>query len=110
MTSGQTLAYNVLVVAAGLKLNWDAIPGLSGALADPASGVSSIYSYNTCDKVWNDIENLRSSKAVFTRMCKSGTAQHPGDDHNPDPSNAQQRDHGKLPMRGRALQPSVDEG
>ena len=66
-TSGQTLAYDALVVAAGLKINWDAIPGLSKALADPASGVSSIYSYDTCDKVWNDIENLRSGKAIFTQ-------------------------------------------
>lgn len=66
-TSGRTLTYDTLVVAAGLKINWDAIPGLSKALADPASGVSSIYSYDTCDKVWNDIENLRSGKAVFTQ-------------------------------------------
>jgi len=34
---------------------------------DPSSGVSSIYSYETCDKVWNDIETLRSGNAIFTQ-------------------------------------------
>ncbi|KAF5358208.1 hypothetical protein D9756_001607 [Leucocoprinus leucothites] len=66
-TSGRDLSYDVLVVAAGLQVNWNAINGLSEALADPKSGVSSIYSYNTCDKAWDDIEGLRSGKAVFTQ-------------------------------------------
>ncbi|EIW85220.1 sulfide-quinone oxidoreductase [Coniophora puteana RWD-64-598 SS2] len=66
-TSGRTLSYDVLVVAAGLKTNWDSISGLSNALADPSSGVSSIYSYDTCDKVWNDIDGLRSGRAIFTQ-------------------------------------------
>ncbi|KAJ3573966.1 hypothetical protein NP233_g2096 [Leucocoprinus birnbaumii] len=66
-TSGQDLSYDILVVAAGLQINWNAIKGLPEALADPKSGVSSIYSYNTCDKVWDDIEGLRSGKAVFTQ-------------------------------------------
>jgi sulfide:quinone oxidoreductase len=66
-TSGHDLSYEILVVAAGLQINWNAITGLSEALADPKSGVSSIYSYSTCDKVWDDIEGLRSGKAVFTQ-------------------------------------------
>jgi sulfide:quinone oxidoreductase len=57
----------MLVVAAGLQINWNAIQGLSTALADPASGVSSIYSYETCDKVWDDVEALRSGSAIFTQ-------------------------------------------
>ncbi|PFH54390.1 hypothetical protein AMATHDRAFT_135261 [Amanita thiersii Skay4041] len=65
--SGRILAYDVLVVATGLKINWDAIPGLSQALADPTSGVSSIYSYDTCDKVWHDIDRLQSGQAIFTQ-------------------------------------------
>jgi eukaryotic sulfide quinone oxidoreductase len=65
--SGRTIGYETLVVAAGLQINWDNIKGLSTALADPSSGVSSIYSYDTCDKVWNDIESLGSGKAVFTQ-------------------------------------------
>ncbi|OBZ75239.1 Sulfide:quinone oxidoreductase, mitochondrial [Grifola frondosa] len=66
-TSGRTIAYESLVVATGLQTNWSAIPGLQKALADPSSGVSSIYSYDTCDKVWHDIDALRSGKAIFTQ-------------------------------------------
>ncbi|TFK54924.1 sulfide-quinone oxidoreductase [Heliocybe sulcata] len=66
-TSGRTLSYDTLVVATGLKVNYDAISGLSQGLSDPKSGVSTIYSYDFCDKVWRDIEGLRSGKAVFTQ-------------------------------------------
>ena len=65
--SGRTLSYDTLVVAAGIQTNWDGIPGLSKALVDSSSGVSSIYSYDTCDKVWADIESLRSGNAIFTQ-------------------------------------------
>jgi eukaryotic sulfide quinone oxidoreductase len=65
--AGRTISYDALIVAAGLQINWNAIPGLSSALVDPGSGVSSIYSYETCDKVWSDIETLRSGPAIFTQ-------------------------------------------
>ncbi|PSR74933.1 hypothetical protein PHLCEN_2v9467 [Hermanssonia centrifuga] len=66
-TSGREIGYESLVVATGLQINWGGITGLSKALADPSSGVSSIYSYNTCDKVWKDLDALRSGNAVFTQ-------------------------------------------
>jgi hypothetical protein len=66
-STGRSVNYDTLVVAAGLQINWDNIQGLSKALADPTSGVSSIYAYETCDKVWEDIEGLRSGNAVFTQ-------------------------------------------
>ncbi|KIL69712.1 hypothetical protein M378DRAFT_68827, partial [Amanita muscaria Koide BX008] len=65
--SGRNLTYDALVVATGLKIKWDAIQGLQDALANPGSGVSSIYSYDACDKAWHDIENLRSGQAIFTQ-------------------------------------------
>ncbi|KZT11374.1 sulfide-quinone oxidoreductase [Laetiporus sulphureus 93-53] len=65
--SGRSISYETLVVAAGLQTNWGNITNLPKALADPTSGVSSIYSYDTCDKVWHDIEALRSGKAIFTQ-------------------------------------------
>lgn len=65
--SGRELSYDVLVVATGLKINWNAVTGLPEALTDPSSGVSSIYSYETCDKVWSDVEALRSGQAIFTQ-------------------------------------------
>ena len=67
LSNGASVGYDVLVVATGLQINWDAIPGLRGALADPNSGVSSIYSYETCDKTWRDVDALRGGKAVFTQ-------------------------------------------
>jgi NADPH-dependent 2,4-dienoyl-CoA reductase/sulfur reductase-like enzyme len=66
-TSGRSISYDSLVVANGLQINWNAIPGLSKALADSNSGVSSIYSFETADKVWSDIESLRSGNAIFTQ-------------------------------------------
>jgi NADPH-dependent 2,4-dienoyl-CoA reductase/sulfur reductase-like enzyme len=66
-STGRTLSYDALVVAAGLQINWDAIKGLPEALADPSSGVKSIYSYDTCDQVWSNIEALKGGKAVFTQ-------------------------------------------
>lgn len=65
--AGRTLSYDALVVAMGLQVNYGAIEGLPKALADPSSGVSSIYSYQTCDKVWEDIDALRAGRAIFTQ-------------------------------------------
>jgi len=62
------------VVAPGLQINWNGIKGLSEALASSTSGVSSIYSYQTADKTWNDIESLRDGKAIFTQP--SGVSVH----------------------------------
>ena len=77
-TSGRQVSYENLIVAPGLQTNWDGIAGLPKALADPTSGVSSIYSYETCDKVWTDIDALRSGNAIFTQpagvvKCAGGT-------------------------------------
>jgi sulfide:quinone oxidoreductase len=66
-SSGRKLSYDALVVAAGLQINWNGISGLSSALADPRSGVSSMYSYDTCDKAWTDIEGMRTGNAIFTQ-------------------------------------------
>ncbi|KAI0748044.1 FAD/NAD-P-binding domain-containing protein [Daedaleopsis nitida] len=66
-STGRKIEYESLVVATGLQINWSSIPGLEKALADPSSGVSSIYSYNTADKAWRDIDALGSGKAIFTQ-------------------------------------------
>ena len=66
-SSGSTLTYDTLVVAAGLKINYGAVENLSQALGDANSGVSSIYSYDTCDKAWHDIDALRGGRAIFTQ-------------------------------------------
>ncbi|KAF9005614.1 FAD/NAD(P)-binding domain-containing protein [Cyathus striatus] len=65
--AGRDVSYDTLVVATGLQVNWNQIKGLPEALADPSSGVSSIYSFDTCEKTWENIEGLRSGNAVFTQ-------------------------------------------
>ncbi|KAF8448000.1 hypothetical protein L210DRAFT_3441698 [Boletus edulis BED1] len=66
-SAGRSITYEALVIAAGLKTNWDSISGLSQALIDPASGVSSIYSFDTCDKTWENIDSLQHGNAIFTQ-------------------------------------------
>jgi sulfide:quinone oxidoreductase len=69
--SGRSISYDSLVVAAGIKTNWDGVKGLPQALMNSSSGVSSIYSYETCDKVWTDIDALRTGNAIFSQVFLS---------------------------------------
>ncbi|HEY9685522.1 MAG TPA: FAD/NAD(P)-binding oxidoreductase [Coleofasciculaceae cyanobacterium] len=62
--SGRTLSYDCLVVAPGLQINWDRIPGLQEALGK--DGVCSNYSYETVDKTWEFIRNFQGGTAIFT--------------------------------------------
>lgn len=65
--SGKTLTYNYLVVAAGIQLDWEAIPGLKESVGKPGSGVSSNYAYETVDATWQNIRNFKGGTAVFTQ-------------------------------------------
>ena len=63
---GKTISYDYLVVAAGLQINWEAIPGLKESVGQPGSGVCSNYSYDTVASTWETIRNLKSGTALFT--------------------------------------------
>lgn len=65
--NGDTLTYDQLVVAPGIKVDLDSIKGLSEALYDPSAPVSSIYSYDTCDKADRNIKALTSGATLFTQ-------------------------------------------
>lgn len=67
LSNGDALNYDHLVVAPGIKINLDAIDGLQDALKDPASLVSTIYSYDYCDKVFSSIQKLKQGTAIFTQ-------------------------------------------
>ncbi|KAJ9116788.1 hypothetical protein QFC24_006683 [Naganishia onofrii] len=69
LESGETVRYDYLIVAAGLQINYGKVKGLKEALAQPLeSKVSTIYSYDTCDKTWDLIESTKSGqKAIFTQ-------------------------------------------
>jgi sulfide:quinone oxidoreductase len=61
---GQTITYDWLVIAAGLQINWEKIPGFKESIGK--GGVCSNYSYATVDSTWEAIQNFRGGTAVFT--------------------------------------------
>lgn len=61
---GRTVTYDWLVVAAGLQIHWDKIPGLKESVGH--DGVCSNYSYETVDSTWEAIRSFRGGNAVFT--------------------------------------------
>lgn len=67
LRDGTRIVYNQLVVVPGISINYDQIKGLPEALADPDSPVSTIYGYDTCDKVARIIGKFRSGNAIFTQ-------------------------------------------
>ncbi|MEX3610828.1 FAD/NAD(P)-binding oxidoreductase [Rothia sp. LK2588] len=64
LDNGSSIHYEYLVVAAGIQLDWNGIPGLEEALKTPQ--VSSNYSYALAPQTWEGIKNLTSGTAVFT--------------------------------------------
>ncbi|KAL1603472.1 hypothetical protein SLS60_005059 [Paraconiothyrium brasiliense] len=64
---GDRIAYEQLVVAPGITIDFDSVKGLPGAIADPDSMVASIYSYDYCDKVYRNIQRAKKGRAIFTQ-------------------------------------------
>jgi sulfide:quinone oxidoreductase len=63
-TAGETLSYDVLVVAMGLQLNWSAIKGLPDGLG--RHGIVSNYSHAHIRATWEAIRGFRGGTALFT--------------------------------------------
>jgi len=63
-SGGQTLTYDVLIVAIGLTLAWDRIEGLREALGQ--GGVCSNYSKDFAPYTWEAIQAFKGGNAVFT--------------------------------------------
>ncbi len=61
---GKSITYDWLVIAAGLQIFWDKIPGLKESMGH--DGVCSNYSYATVDSTWEAIRNFQGGNAVFT--------------------------------------------
>ncbi|GAB5553842.1 MAG: FAD/NAD(P)-binding oxidoreductase [Saprospiraceae bacterium] len=64
--NGTTIAYDYLVVTAGIQVNWDAIPGLKESVGKPGTGVVSNYAYDTVDSTWETIQSMKKGTAIFT--------------------------------------------
>ena len=63
-SGGQTLHYEVLIVATGLTLAWDRIKGLAETLG--TGGVCSNYSKDYAPYTWEAIQAFKGGNAVFT--------------------------------------------
>lgn len=61
---GRRLTYDYLVVAAGIQIDWDKIPGLTRGLG--RGGVCSNYAYQHVDYTWECIRTFRGGNAIFT--------------------------------------------
>lgn len=59
------IAYQQLIVAAGLKIDWHAIKGLIETLG--INGVTSNYRFDLAPYTWQLVQNLKSGKALFTQ-------------------------------------------
>ncbi|XP_032690106.1 sulfide:quinone oxidoreductase, mitochondrial isoform X2 [Odontomachus brunneus] len=64
--NGDTIEYDMMVVALGLQLYWDKIPGLIESLRDPNMQVCSIYGPDTVTQVYDRIKKMKSGTAIFT--------------------------------------------
>ncbi|MEZ5526689.1 MAG: TIGR01244 family sulfur transferase, partial [Gammaproteobacteria bacterium] len=65
LDDGSTVTYDRMVVACGIKLNWEGVEGLSETLG--RNGVTSNYRYDLAPYTWKLVSGLRSGKAVFTQ-------------------------------------------
>lgn len=61
---GKAISYDQLVIAAGIQIDWDKIPGLKGNVGK--DGICSNYSYETVESTFKAIQSLKGGNAVFT--------------------------------------------
>ncbi|KAI0396624.1 FAD/NAD(P)-binding domain-containing protein [Xylariaceae sp. FL0594] len=64
---GVDVSYDYLVVAPGLETHFAGVAGLEDALRDPASQVSSIYSDQTVEQAWRNVQAFKKGRAIFTQ-------------------------------------------
>ncbi len=65
LENGDTVSYDYLIAAPGLKLNWGAVKGLEDALGK--NGVTSNYRYDLAPYTWELVQNTKSGVALFTQ-------------------------------------------
>lgn len=61
---GKRITYDYLVVALGIQIDWDKIPGLKEGMG--RQQICSNYSYQHVDYTWECIRNFRGGTALFT--------------------------------------------
>ncbi|MFG3702238.1 FAD-dependent oxidoreductase [Micromonospora sp. NPDC047620] len=64
LAGGEAIGYEQLVMAPGLQLDFNAVPGLAESVG--SNGVSSNYRYDLAPRTWEFIQRVRGGTAVFT--------------------------------------------
>lgn len=65
LADGSSAIYRVLVACPGIKLDWDAIPGLAETLGQ--NGVTSNYRYDLAPYTNRLVKDLKGGRALFTQ-------------------------------------------
>lgn len=65
LADGRRIAYRVLIVCPGIKLDWDAIPGLAATLG--RNGVTSNYRYDLAPYTNRLVRQFQGGTAIFTQ-------------------------------------------
>ncbi|GGZ07150.1 bifunctional protein tyrosine phosphatase family protein/NAD(P)/FAD-dependent oxidoreductase [Novosphingobium colocasiae] len=65
LTDGREIAYRVLVACPGVKLDWDAIPGLAETIGQ--NGVTSNYRYDLAPYTNRLVKEFKRGRALFTQ-------------------------------------------
>ncbi|MCJ9429609.1 bifunctional protein tyrosine phosphatase family protein/NAD(P)/FAD-dependent oxidoreductase [Kordiimonas marina] len=65
LEDGEKIYYKTLVVAPGLKLDWDKVEGLTDTLGK--NGVTSNYRFDLAPYTWELVTGLRNGRALFTQ-------------------------------------------
>ena len=63
-TNNLDLTYDFLIVAPGLKVDFDKIKGLTGNLGK--NGLCSIYDYDLSQKTFEQLDSFKGGRAIFT--------------------------------------------
>lgn len=65
LCDGSSVSYRVLIACPGIKLDWDAIPGLTETLGQ--NGVTSNYAFDLAPYTNRLVRQFRSGRALFTQ-------------------------------------------
>jgi sulfide:quinone oxidoreductase len=65
LADGKTVSYDYLILAPGLFIDWEGIPGLADALGK--GGVTSNYRYDLAPYTFELVQSLKKGRAIFTQ-------------------------------------------
>jgi sulfide:quinone oxidoreductase len=65
LQDGGRVSYDYLIVAVGIKLNWEAVKGLTAEQIG-RDGICSNYLYEGCEGTWRTLREFKGGTALFT--------------------------------------------